>query len=264
MRASRAPIGGVLPVRTALTAHDTALFGPNLAIDLIGQLAGRGWAFAPGALDIELVDALRAETVAMAEAGALAQARIGRGAALSRDRTIRKTQIAWLDGATPAQRAFLDGAERLRLEINRALFAGLFEFEAHFAAYPVGGFYARHLDAFTAPSRAASAAAGLGQRAERSRIVSMVTYLNTGWTPDDGGELAVWEGYEHDERGRPALDRLDHVAPAALLEPRAGSIVLMMSEQIPHEVRPAASPRYAIAGWWRVNASVGGVIDPGR
>jgi hypothetical protein len=27
----------------------------------------------------------------------------------------------------------------------------------------------------------------------------------------------------------------------------------MLSEDIPHEVRPAAATRYAIAGWWRVN-----------
>ena len=36
----------------------------------------------------------------------------------------------------------------------------------------------------------------------------------------------------------------------------------MMSEQIPHEVRPAFAPRHAIAGWWRVNASLGGIVDP--
>ncbi|TGY89324.1 2OG-Fe(II) oxygenase [Marinicauda algicola] len=239
-------------------------FGENLTLDLLARLESRGWAHAPGALDAGLVGELRAECVAMAAAGALKTARIGRGEALAKDTGFRKTQIAWLDGSTPAQRAFLDGAEALRLQINRALYAGLFEFEAHFAAYPEGGFYKRHLDAFTAPVKGSTPAAVLGRRAERSRIVSLVAYLDDAWTPGDGGELAVWEHVPLDADGRPDLDRLDGVPPAAILEPRAGSLVLMMSEQIPHEVRPAFAPRHAIAGWWRVNASLGGIVDPGR
>ena len=38
----------------------------------------------------------------------------------------------------------------------------------------------------------------------------------------------------------------------------------MLSEDIPHEVRLSNAERYAIAGWFRVNASVGGGLDPAR
>ena len=36
----------------------------------------------------------------------------------------------------------------------------------------------------------------------------------------------------------------------------------MLSEAIPHEVRLSHAVRYAIPGWFRVNASVGGALDP--
>lgn len=245
-------------------ADISPFFGENLTLDLVGQLESRGWAHAQGALDPALVAELAAEAKAMAGAGALRTARIGRGAALAKDIAYRKTQIAWMDGSTPAQRAFLDGSEALRVSINRALYAGLFEFEAHFAAYPEGGFYKRHLDAFTAPALGASPAAVMGRRAERSRVVSLVAYLNEDWKAAHGGELALWETTPFGPGGRPDLCALDTTAPAGLVEPRAGSLVLMMSETIPHEVRPSFAPRLAIAGWFRVNQSLGGLVDPGR
>ena len=245
-------------------ADISPFFGDTLTLDLIDQLEHRGWAHAGDALDPALVAGLRAEARAMAEAGELKTARIGRGEALAKDTGYRKTQIAWLDGTSPAQRAFLGGAEALRVAVNRALFAGLFEFEAHFAAYPPGGFYKRHLDAFTAPALGASPAAILGRRAERSRVVSLVAYLNEAWQPGDGGELAVWEETPYGPDARPDMAALDAVSPAGIVEPRGGSLVLMMSETIPHEVRPARTPRYAIAGWFRVNQSLGGLVDPGR
>jgi SM-20-related protein len=95
-------------------------------------------------------------------------------------------------------------------------------------------------------------------------VVSLVAYLNEVWEAPDGGRLAVWEAAPLDAEGRPDLVRLDAVPPAAELDPRGGSLALMLSERIPHEVRPAAAERAAIAGWWRVNASVGGVVDPPR
>lgn len=239
-------------------------FGENLTSDLLGQLEERGWAHARNALDPELVADLRAEAVALGETGALRTARIGRGGALQRETGFRKTQISWLDGSSPAQARFLEGAEALRLEINRALYAGLFEFEAHFAAYPQGGFYKRHLDAFAAPVKGSTPAAVLGRRAERSRVVSLVAYLNEDWRKGDGGELAVWEDVPIRQDGRADLGALDHVAPAGIVEPAGASLVLMMSERIPHEVRPALAPRFAIAGWWRVNQSLGGLVDPAR
>lgn len=248
----------------ALAEPAPPLFGANLSASLVEGLAARGWACAEAALPADLACGLRADALAFAEAGTLKEAHIGRGESERRARGVRRTFISWLDGASPAQRAFLEGCEALRLEINRRLFAGLFEFEAHFAVYPPGGFYARHLDAFAPPPVQAGPNAHLGRPASRSRVVSMVVYLNDGWTEDQGGELAVWESVPRDEDGRADLDALDGAPPAALIAPLMGTVVLMLSEAIPHEVRPAHAQRVAIAGWWRVNASIGGVVDPLR
>ena len=237
------------------------LFGANLTTSLIEDLAERGWAHAPAALDPGLVTALRSEAGALDDAGDTQAARIGRGAVETRRDAVRRTRIAWLDGASPAQRRFLDGAEALRLEINQALFAGLFEFEAHFAVYPPGGFYARHLDAF-APRPGAQPSAALGPKAGRSRVISMVVFLNRSWREADGGRLAIWPPAAYGEDGRPDLTALDTIAPAAEVAPEPGGLVLMMSEAIPHEVRLSHAARYAIAGWFRVNTSIGGAVDP--
>lgn len=247
-----------------ITAAPRPLFGENLAHSLIAGLETRGWAHAPGALDQDLVRDLRAEALMLDETGDTRAGAVGRGRHEQQDRTIRRTRIAWLDGSSPAQARFLEGAECLRQALNRTLFLGLFEFEAHFAVYPSGGFYARHLDAFTLPAAGAGAGAGLGKRAERSRVVSLVAYLNASWTPADGGRLALWERAPAGPDGRPDLAVLDAVPPAAEIAPAPGGLVLMLSESIPHEVRPAHAPRIAIAGWFRVNASVGGALDPAR
>ncbi|MEE2526874.1 2OG-Fe(II) oxygenase [Hyphobacterium sp. HN65] len=211
-------------------------FGENRTATLIEDLATKGWAHATGALPGDLVTSLRDRLEVLFEEGELARARIGRGETETRANSIRQTEIAWLTGEHPAERQFLGGTEALRLEINRALFAGLFEFEAHFARYPAGGHYARHLDAFA--------------DRPRDRIVSLVAWLNADWQDGDGGELDVWTGPD------------DHGHPVATLAPRGGDLLLMMSETIPHAVRATAVPRLGLAGWFRVNPGVGGVLDP--
>ena len=246
---------GFLP----LDLEPAGLAGPEDA--LIDGLLADGFALGRGFLPAPLWHALRDEALALKAAGDLEDAAIGRGERLRTARAIRRTRISWLDGATPAQAALLATCETLRLSINRALFLGLFEFEAHFAHYPPGGFYAKHLDAFR-QERGAAPSAILGKKASRSRVVSFVAFLNDGWREEDGGELVLWRDVAH-ENGVARFDTLDHQPPALRVVPRGGDVVLMLSEQIPHEVLATRADRFAIAGWWRVNASIGGVVDPG-
>jgi len=211
-------------------------FGENRTAALIDDLARQGWAHAADALPADLSAGLLARARALSEAHALAAGKIGRGEAEMRALSIRRARIAWMDGTQPSEAAFLEGAEALRRAINEALFAGLFEFEAHFAVYPTGGHYARHLDAFAG--------------ARRSRVVSLVAWLNPDWRDGDGGELDLW--------GSDA----ETSEPARTFAPLGGDLLLMMSETIPHAVRETLRPRYGIAGWFRVNPGVGGVLDP--
>jgi SM-20-related protein len=188
----------------------------------LGQLAAEGFAVVEGLFSPPLIEALKTE----AEQLVMQPAGIGREAHHLHDNTLRQTRIAWLDGGSEAQRQFLDRAQALRVSLNRRFFLGLFEFEAQFGITDPGGFYKRHLDSFAG---------------SRNRLVSLVTYLNTRWIHADGGELLIWRNAK------------DHGPPCATVWPEAGVSVLMLSEDIPHEVRPAAATRYAIAGWWRLN-----------
>ena len=142
--------------------------------------------------------------------------------------------VFWLTRERPVQQRFLERMERLRLALNRELFLGLFEFEAHYAHYPPGGLYKKHYDSF---------------RGAANRLVSAVTYLTWNWQPGDGGELVIYD--END-------------AVLTTVAPRAGTFVLFLSEETPHEVLPSRTDRTSIAGWFRLNASVGGAIDPAR
>jgi len=56
------------------------LIGADLTASLIEDLAAHGWAHAPGALDPELVTALRLGAEAIDDAGATHAGRVGRGA----------------------------------------------------------------------------------------------------------------------------------------------------------------------------------------
>lgn len=212
-------------------------FDPRSIDLLIGDLADKGFGILPDALAPALVDRLIADCIAREEAGDMAHAAIGREDAHTIATRIRRVEASWLDGRSDGEAAFLALAEQMRIAINRRLFLGLFEFEAQFLTYPPGGFYKRHLDSL---------------RGARNRVVSMVVYLNTDWQPADGGELDVW------------TDPDDHGQPIATVEPRAGTMVLMLSEEIPHAVRAANATRRVIAGWFRVNASTSERVDPAR
>ena len=149
---------------------------------------------------------------------------------------IRRDQIRWLGRNQTIEAAYLNWMEGLREGLNRRLFMGLFDYEAHFAHYPPGAFYKRHLDAF---------------RGQTNRILTTVLYLNPDWQESQGGELLIWPDPDSDQ-------------VMASVVPRMGTLVIFLSEQFPHEVLPATDDRYSIAGWFRVNASINNQIDPPR
>lgn len=196
----------------------------------LAALADQGWAVSDTAMPQALALALAAAARARHAEGALQPAGIGRADDHQIARTIRSDRTLWLGRRCAIEIAYLDWMEALRLHLNRSLFLGLFAYEAHYAAYEPGGFYARHLDAF---------------KGSRNRIVSTVLYLNTGWQAGDGGALAIY----------PAGEAAAHPGEAAVarLWPELGRLVLFLSEDIPHEVLPARRTRYSIAGWFRLN-----------
>jgi SM-20-related protein len=160
------------------------------------------------------------------------RAGIGRGDDHQQNSQQRKDCIHWLEPASPADQLWLELMEHLRLAVNRHFFMGLFEFESHYAYYPPGGFYRKHLDAF---------------KGEGNRLLSVVLYLNDEWLPDDGGELVLYDGQD--------------VSLGRFL-PQGGTVAVFLSEEFPHEVLPARRERYSIAGWFRLNNSTSERVDP--
>ena len=167
-----------------------------------------------------LRDALRDELRAVQGRKGLAPASVGRAGARVRRDDIRADSTCWLDDprcGEPA-RNFLMQLDDMRAMLNRTLFLGLHSVEAHYAAYPAGGGYARHRDRF---------------RDSDARVVSWVTYLNADWGNDDGGALRIWE-----EDGS-TVD----------LPPVGGSVCFL--SELEHAVLPAHRERLSIAGWMR-------------
>jgi SM-20-related protein len=202
----------------------------------IDQLGEVGYCVCVGLLPPGLIAGLIAEQRLREDNGDLIGAGLGRGDTQALGGLQRQVQSSWFDGQSAAELAFLAFADDLRLTINARLMLGLFEFEAQFLHYPPGGFYRRHVDAM---------------QGARNRMVSLVAYLNVDWHTEDGGTLAIWaEGGE----GCPVVE----------VAPLAGTVVLMLSETIPHEARPAGRDRRAIAGWFSVNSSSAGRANPAR
>ncbi|BBP42270.1 2OG-Fe(II) oxygenase [Thiosulfativibrio zosterae] len=205
----------------------------NILDSLLDALVEQGWFEWPNAVDEDLCLELLAEVESLDEEGELRRAGIGRGDALQLNKDIRRDQIKWLDNSTPPQQRYLKHMANLQCQLNRALFLGLFEYESHFALYKKGDFYKKHLDSF---------------RGKANRMVTTVLYLNPDWQAEWGGQLVIYNE--------------DSSQKLATINPRIGKMVVFMSEQIPHEVLPTLHPRVSIAGWFRLNNSIAGAIDP--
>jgi len=151
-------------------------------------------------------------------------ARIGSDRSLQRREDIRGDSTCWITPPLwPAEQALLGELERLRLELNRESLLGLFELELHYAWYPPGAGYARHVDQ---------------PQGHVQRRVSLVLYLNEDWTPEAGGELRIFD----------AADGHRDIAPVA------GRLVCFLTPGREHAVLPTQRDRLSISGWFRARA----------
>ena len=191
---------------------------------LAERLAGPGWAAYPNFVDTRTLKKLAAEARLLWRQGEFRRAQVGIGAGLQLRPEIRSDHVLWLEESphNPAIAEYLSRIEQLRLELNQALYLGLFGFEAHLAVYPAGSFYRRHLDRFRGTSH---------------RIVSCILYLNDAWQEKDGGQLRLYP-----PNGDGQVDVL----------PEGGTLVAFLSDMIEHEVLPSTRERFSLTGWLRL------------
>ena len=210
----------------------------TLFLRLAEDLVEKGWSVIPNALPTDLAaalfDQLHNETP-----NEFSPAGVGRSLDHNLNPFVRSDEIKWIEGSTDAERAWLRWTARMQQALNQRLFLGLFSFESHFAHYPPGSFYKKHVDSFK----------GQAFKDGTNRVLSVVAYLNPGWLPEHGGELLMYSVLDGENL---------QVTPAF------GTLVVFLSEEVPHEVLPAKRDRYSLAGWYRVNNSLHGQIDPPR
>lgn len=140
------------------------------------------------------------------------------------ERAIRGDFILWIDERVDetAEKLFFSRVNDLANYLNKTCFLGIMYREFHYALYPEGTFYKRHLDTFQNDDR---------------RKLSMVCYLNdANWQPEDKGELVLYIN----ENG---------IELSKKIQPLSGRMVIFESQVLEHEVKPAKRERLSITGW---------------
>ena len=193
--------------------------------NLIDSLNKNEYAILPNWIPPDEVSRLGVEFSQLKDGGRFKPAGISKSQQKAND--VRRDEIYWFEPGEllPGQSALWEKFEVLRQELNRELYLGLWDLEGHFAHYPEGGFYRRHLDRFAK---------------DDARTVTVVLYFNENWCPENGGELVIFPSNSCREVER-------HI----VIEPRAGTLVVFLSAKVEHEVLESHSARQSFTGWYR-------------
>lgn len=208
-------------------SHDIDI--PSSQLDaMMDHLAEHGWVVDHTLFSAEAIQLLRQCCLAQWDDGRFHAAAVGRAAQQGRHSEIRSDSVLWLESqdAAPAVADYFARLDQVRQAVNRAFYLGLEELESHFAVYPPGSFYKKHLDRF---------------RDDDARTLTAVLYLNEDWPDEAGGQMRLYLDAE-------CTQSLD-------VPPRAGTLVLFLSERFWHEVLPATRQRLSVTGWFRRRAA---------
>ncbi len=213
----------------------------SISIDKVADaLSEEGYIVIPYALDVDVLRGLQQRVGSLSSEQWLS-AGVGRNTSYQQNKKIRSDKIFWVSKDDPQESAFLQDMELLRQGLNQSLYMGLFDFESHFATYPKGAYYQKHVDAL---------------RGRSNRVLSVILYLNEGWLAEDGGELLMYSDHQQEHREGHQEEPIQRVVP------ELGTMVVFLSEKFPHEVLESHRQRYSLTGWFRINSSQSGRVDP--
>lgn len=193
---------------------------------IASEVYDKSYAIIDDFISEELRVSLLKEQSELLEAGKFRIAAVGKGEKKQVRTEIRNDQVLWIDSdnLNKFERQYWAKVEEIRKAINQRCYLGLKSFEAHFARYPIGSFYVRHMDQF---------------QQVLYRLVTVIIYLNDSWKEEDEGMLRMYLPQE--DGSEKILDVL----------PKGGRLVVFMSGEIPHEVMPTKKERISITGWLR-------------
>lgn len=191
---------------------------------IISDILDKKYSIVDNFFDSAEVDILRENLLEKYEEDNFKKAAIGNKTSEVIERTIRGDFILWINEAEAGkpEKTYFNKINSLVEYLNSTCFMGILTKEFHYAVYPEGTFYKRHLDTFQNDGR---------------RKLSMVCYLNNeDWKPENGGELAI---YIHENGKEKQID----------IFPFPGRVVIFESQELEHEVKPVKVPRLSITGW---------------
>lgn len=197
---------------------------------LIDNLMDQQWVQTQDYIPTELVHEIAEEVRSFETSGKMRTAAIGQGDDQHNNDTVRQTLIAWLDpeNLTTTQQKWYDFIQTTIQRLNETCYLSLVDFECHYAVYPPGAFYERHLDQF---------------RGDTRRTISFTLYLNEDWNQEDGGALRLY------------LESGDGNETFVDVWPNNGTFSMFLSSALEHEVLPTQRTRYAVIGWMKTRGS---------
>lgn len=192
---------------------------------IISDIANQQFSIIEDFFSVDEVSTLRESLLEKYEQDAFKKAAIGNRVNESIIKSVRGDAIYWLDELKPdiPEKLFFEKINDLIRYLNRTCFMGILQKEFHYALYPKGTFYKRHIDTFQNDDR---------------RKLSVVCYLNDeSWQAENGGELVLYLKQDHKETEK-------------IIYPFPGRVVIFESQIIEHEVRPVLqNQRLSITGW---------------
>lgn len=191
---------------------------------VISDLLEQQYSIVEGFFDAAEVDQLRSSLLEKYEEDNFKKAAIGNRTNEVIKKAVRGDFILWLNEAEAgeAEKKFFLKINDFVDYLNKTCFLGILYKEFHYALYPEGTFYKRHLDTFQNDDR---------------RKLSIVCYLNEqDWKPEYGGELVIY------------LDENGKEVPKTIY-PFPGRVVIFESQVLEHEVKPVQTERLSITGW---------------
>ncbi len=184
----------------------------------LDELATQGWSEAHEIFPLDYCAGLAQECQKLHAAGKMDKSAIGRGISKSIESKIRGDDIFWLDN-----HPFFENLDFMLQALNESFFLGLKQFEAHFAFYPPGAGYEKHLD---------------NSRGQNNRKITFLLYLNEIWQETDGGKLVLYNPQEPTKM-------------ICKIAPKLGTFILFRSDLFPHEVEKSSANRCSLTGWFR-------------
>ena len=192
---------------------------------IITDILELGYSIADGFFSEDEVEKLRMSLLNKYEEDNFKKAAIGNRTNENIVKSIRGDFILWMDEAkaNEPELIFFNKVNNLINYLNKTCFLGILQKEFHYALYPQGTFYKRHLDTFQNDDR---------------RKLSFVFYLNDNtWNPENGGELMLYLKENNQEVSK-------------VVYPLPGRVVIFESQELEHEVKPVLqSQRLSITGW---------------